>query len=114
MAVHLGHHLDHLDHPAGQVQTLAAQPGHLPDPQPAIGAKQDQRPVGRLDGHGQAADLGHGQEPHLAPLNLGQRNPTARRAREHAPLDSGGQNLGQHLIALLHRRRGQPPWPIAP
>jgi hypothetical protein len=41
VAVHLGHDLGDLDHPGGQVQALAAQPGHLPDPQPAIGAEQD-------------------------------------------------------------------------
>jgi hypothetical protein len=52
MAMHLGHHLGDLHHAGGQVQALAAQPGHLPDAQPPIGPEQDQRPIGRPDGHG--------------------------------------------------------------
>jgi hypothetical protein len=105
--MHLGHHLGDLDHPGDQVQALAAQPGHLPDAKPAIGTKQDQRPVGRPDRHGQAAHLGHSQEPHLGPLDLGQRDLAAWRAGDHAALDSGRQDLGQHLVALVDRRRRQ-------
>jgi hypothetical protein len=34
----LDHDLGHLDRPAQQVDPAAAQPGQLPDPQPAVGA----------------------------------------------------------------------------
>jgi hypothetical protein len=108
MAMHLGDHLGDLDHPGGQVQALAPQPGHLPDAQAAIGAEQDQRSIARSDRHGEAADLGHGQESHLGPLDPGQGDLAARGAWEHAALDGGGQDLAQDLVALVHRRRGQP------
>jgi hypothetical protein len=93
VAVHFGHHLGDLDHASGQVQALAAQPGHLPDAQASIGAKQDQRPVGRPDGHGQAAHLGHGQEPHFGSLDLGQGDLAAWRAGDHAPSTAAARIL---------------------
>jgi hypothetical protein len=114
VAVHLGHDLSDLDHPSGQVQALAAQPGHLANPQAAIGAQQDQRPVSRPDRHRQAAHLGHGQKPHLGPLDPGQGDLPAGRAWNHAALHGGGQDLGEHLVALVDRRRGPAPWLTAP
>ena len=104
----LNHDLGHLDRPTQQVDAAAAQPGQLPDAQPAVGGDQDQRAVARADRVGQGGDLGRGQEPHLLPLHLGQRHPPTRRLREHPGIHRGAHDLAEELVGLLHRRRRQP------
>jgi hypothetical protein len=74
----LDHDLGHRDRPAQQVDAAAAQPGQLPDAQPAVGADQDQGAAAGRDGVGQGGDLGRGQESYLLPLDLGQRDPPTR------------------------------------
>ena len=60
-----------------------------------------------MDRVGQPGDLGRGQEPHLLPLDLGQRHPPTRRLREHPGIDRRAHDLAEELIGLLHRRRRQ-------
>jgi HAD superfamily hydrolase (TIGR01509 family) len=62
-----------------QVDPAAAQARHLADAQPAVGAKQDERPVVRPDRVSELQYLRGGEEPHLLPLDLRQRHPSARR-----------------------------------
>jgi hypothetical protein len=89
--------LGHLDRPAQQVHPASPQLGQLPDPQ-AVGA--DQGAVAREDRIGQGGDLGRGQEPHLLPLDLGQRHPPTRRLRQHAGIHGRAHDLAQELVGL--------------
>src|SRR4051812_37508118 len=40
-----------------QVDTVAAQAGHLAETQSAVGADKDERPVGHVDGRGELGDV---------------------------------------------------------
>ncbi len=68
--------LGHIDGPAQQVDTAAAQAGELPHAQAAVGAQQRQGAIAGADGVGQPGDLGRVQEAHLSRSILGSR--TAR------------------------------------
>jgi hypothetical protein len=81
VAPRLGDDLDHLDSTALQVDPTPAQPGHLADAQAPEGPEQNQRPVVEPDRVGQLPDLGGGEEPHLLPLDLGQRHPSRQSRR---------------------------------
>ena len=82
LAMNLGHHLGDLDRPGSRSSRLRRSPAISPmrgRHRHRAGSAPDS--AGRR--HGQAADLGHGQEPHLVSLDPGQRDRPAWRAREH-------------------------------
>jgi hypothetical protein len=74
LAGHLGHDLGDLDGAAQRVDALASEARQLADAQPAVGADQDQSAVPRPDDVSEPGDLDRGEEAHLLPLDLGERD----------------------------------------
>jgi hypothetical protein len=104
---HLGDDLRHLDRPPEQVDPTTAQPGQLPDAQATVGGDQDQGAVAGHDQVGQPGDLSRGQEPHLLPLDLGQRHPPTRRLRQHPGIHRRTHDLASFFTVIVWRGQAE-------
>jgi len=100
--------LGDLEPASQQVDTAAAEAGHLAYPEPAVGAHQDQGAVARVDRIRECCDLVGVEVAHLVLHDPRQRYAVGGVVMEQPGVDGRSQDLGQHLRALVHGGRSQP------